>query len=183
VLGLTLAGLMAAGGCASPGSGLPPIPDPNSGAYRLGSGDQVRIIVFGDEQLTGQFRVDASGDIALPLIGNVHVAGLTTRELEHSVAAALDRRGLYNKPSVAAEVTDYRPVFILGEVAKPGQYPFQPGMTVVTAVAVGGGFTYRGVDNVFSIVRTEHGTAIEGRAGRQTLVQPGDVITVYERRF
>ena len=84
---------------------------------------------------------------------------------------------------MAVEVTSYRPVFILGEVARPGQYPFQPGMTVMTAAAVGGGFTYRAVDHVFSIVRTENGTAVEGRAGRQTLVQPGDVITVYERRF
>jgi polysaccharide export outer membrane protein len=182
-LGLGLCGILEAAGCATPGEGLPAVPDPASGVYRLGPGDQVRIIVFGDEQLTGEFRVDASGDIGLPLMGSVHAAELTTRQLERAVAAALERRQLYNKPSVAAEVTSYRPVFILGEVARPGQYAFQPGMTVMTAAAVGGGFTYRAVDDVFSIVRTENGKAVEGRAGRQTFVQPGDVITVYERRF
>lgn len=177
------AGVFGVAGCASPAANLPLVPAPASDEYRLGPGDQVRIIVFGEEQMTGQFQVDASGDIALPLLGSVHVAGLTTRQLETTIAQTLEQKKLYNKPSVAAEVTGYRPFFILGEVARPGQYPYQPGMTVVTAVAVGGGFTYRAVDNAFSIVRTTPDGAVEGRAERQTLVQPGDVITVYERRF
>jgi polysaccharide export outer membrane protein len=95
----------------------------------------------------------------------------------------MERSKLYRHPSVSAEVTIYRPIFILGEVSRPGQYPYQPGMTVVTAVAVAGGFTYRAVDDAFSIVRTTDGKPLEARAGRQDLVQPGDVITVYERRF
>ena len=80
-------------------------------------------------------------------------------------------------------MTSYRPIFVLGEVSKPGQYPYQPGMTVVTAVAVAGGFTYRAVKDYASVVRTLDGVAVEGKAVRQGFVQPGDVITVFERRF
>jgi polysaccharide export outer membrane protein len=81
------------------------------------------------------------------------------------------------------EVIAYRPVFVLGEVNKPGQYPWQPGMTVVTAVAVAGGFTYRAVDNYASVVRTVGSAAVEGKATRQSFIQPGDVVTIFERRF
>jgi polysaccharide biosynthesis/export protein len=176
-------GILQVQGCSRPAGGLPPIEDPVAGEYHLGPGDQVRIITFGEEQLTGEFRVDASGDIALPLVGNVHAAGKTPLQLEAATKDVLMRSRLYKNPSVSVEVVNYRPVFILGEVTKPGQYPYQPGMTVLTAVAVGGGFTYRAVDNVFSIVRTLDGKTTEGRAGRETLVQPGDVITIYERRF
>ncbi len=175
-----LAGLT---GCSAPGSDLPPVPRGDSSEYRLGPGDAVRIITFGEEQLTGEFRVDASGNISLPLIGDVHAEGLTPRQLEGAVAAALDRSKLYKNPSVSVEVVSYRPFFVLGEVSRPGQYPYQPGMSVLTAVAVAGGFTYRAVERNFSIVRTVDGHPVEGHAIRQTLVQPGDVITVFERVF
>jgi polysaccharide biosynthesis/export protein len=99
------------------------------------------------------------------------------------VSAALVRAQLIRAPSVAVEVTVYRPIFVLGEVNHPGQYPYQPGMTVVTAVAVAGGFTYRAVEDRASIVRSVDGKAVEERAERQTYVEPGDVITIYERRF
>jgi len=168
-------------GCA-PGRGLPPIP-PGSGEYRLGPGDAVRLITFGEDQLTGEFRVNDAGTIAVPLLGGMRAAGLTPAELEVSVAAALTRANLLRNPSVAAEVTAYRPIFVLGEVNKPGQYPYQPGMTVVTAAAVAGGFTYRAVNDYASVVRTRDGIAIEGKAARQTFIEPGDVITIFERRF
>ena len=84
---------------------------------------------------------------------------------------------------MAVEVIEYRPIFVLGEVAKPGQFPYQPGMTVVTAVAVAGGFTYRAIEDYAGVVRTDNGTAMEGRAARNSFLRPGDVITVFERRF
>jgi polysaccharide export outer membrane protein len=180
---LCLSLLPALAACGTPADRLPPIADAGSTDYLLGPGDQVRIITFGGEQLTGEFRVNPSGEIALPLLGNVRAAGLTSKQLEASVAAALKRSQLYKDPSVSVEVIAYRPIFILGEVAKPGQYAYQPGMTVVTAVAVAGGYTYRAMDDVASIVRTVHGRAVEGRAARQTYVEPGDVITIYERHF
>jgi polysaccharide biosynthesis/export protein len=156
-------------GCGGPAAGLPPVPEVDASVYRLGPGDQIRIITFGEQQLTGEFRVDAAGDIALQLDG--------------AVAAALSKAKLYRNPSVSTEVIAYRPIFVLGEVSRPGQYPYQPGMTVVTAVAVSGGFTYRAVQNQFSIVRNAGNRPIEGVASRETGVQPGDVITVFERIF
>ena len=175
--------LLAVTGCGGPGSRLPVLPNSDQEAYRLGPGDQVRIIVVGEENLTGEFRVNDSGNVALPLVGAVHAAGLTSGGLEAAVGADLRKYKLVSNPSVAVEVIAYRPIYVLGEVNKPGQYSYQPGMTVVTAVAVAGGFTYRAVEGYAAIVRTADGTAVEGRASRQSFVQPGDVITVFERRF
>jgi polysaccharide export outer membrane protein len=179
--GLCILGLLAS--CGGPGDDLPPLADAASASYSLGPGDQVRIITFGEENLTGEFRVNDSGNIALPLVGAVHAAGLTSGQLESAVAAALRRGDLVHHPSVAVEVIAYRPIYVLGEVNKPGQYTYQPGMTVVTAVAVAGGFTYRAVEGYAAVVRTVEGKAVEGRASRQAFVQPGDVVTVFERRF
>ncbi len=179
--------LTACGGglsaCGLPGDDLPPVPPAVTGEYRLGPGDEVRITTFGEQQLTGEFHVSDSGKVALPLIGSIDANGKTPLALAADIAKTLSASKLYLDPKVTAEVTTYRPIFILGEVSKPGQYPYLPGMTVVTAVAVGGGFTYRAVTSQFSIVRTIDGKAVEGKADRQTFVQPGDVITVYERLF
>ena len=175
--------LLVLAGCGRPGGDLAPLPAVDHATYGLGPGDQVRIITFGEDNLTGEFRVNDSGSIALPLIGAVHAAGLTSAELEAAVGAALRRGNLVRNPSVAVEIIAYRPIYVLGEVNKPGQYAYQPGMTVVTAVAVAGGFTYRAVQGYASVVRTSGETAVEGRANRQDLVRPGDVITVFERRF
>ncbi len=184
VVGLAAAPIAGLIGCGGPGSGLPRVADVDTNVYTLGPGDQIRIITFGEQQLTGEFRVDAAGEIALPLVGDVHAAGLTAKQLEGAVAQTLTRSKLYKNPSVSVEVINYRPIFLLGEVSRPGQYPYQPAMTVVTAVAVGGGFTYRAVTDRFSIVRTSNReTTSEGSAGRATFVQPGDVITVFERIF
>lgn len=180
-LAVSLLGALA--GCGTPGDSLAPVPRADTTDYRLGPGDQVRIITFADEQLTGEFRVSDSGNVALPLLGRIHAAGLTPTQLEGQVAQVLRSRNLYKDPSVAVEVIGYRPVFILGEVNRPGQYPYQPGMTVVSAAAIAGGFTYRAVEDHASIVRTAEGRAVEGRAERQTFVRPGDVITIYERVF
>ena len=169
-------------GCA-PGRDLPPLPGYQAQAYRLGGGDQIRIITFGEEQLTGEFRVDDQGRIAVPLLGGVVAAGKTPQQLEASMAEALRKRNLLRDPSVAVEVLAYRPIFVLGEVAKPGQYPYQPGMTVLTSVAIAGGFTYRGVQDYVSVVRTTGGTAVEGTAAPSAFVAPGDVVKVFERRF
>jgi polysaccharide export outer membrane protein len=173
----------ALGACAAPAADLPPVPPPDRSTYLLGPGDRVRVIIFSDQQLTGEFQVNDSGDVAVPLLGDVQARGLTSRQLEAKVAAGLRNSGLMKNPSVSIEVIAYRPIFMLGEVNKPGQYPYQPGMTAVTAVAVAGGFTYRAVEDVFSIVRNTGGRVIEGRATRQTLLAPGDVLTVYERYF
>lgn len=169
-------------GCA-PGRDLPPITEYRTQGYRLGGGDQIRVITFGEDQLTGEFRVDDQGRVALPLLGSVPAAGLAPQELEVRIAAGLKERNLLRNPSVSVEVLAYRPVFVLGEVAKPGQYPYQPGMTMLTTVAVAGGFTYRGVQDYAAVVRTTDATAQEGIITPSSFVAPGDVIKVFERRF
>lgn len=173
-------GLLA--GC-SPGRDLPLLPAYSPGNYRLGPGDQVRIITFGEEQLTGEFRVDDEGRVALPLLGSVKAAGRTPRELGTEIAAGLDHGDYLKNPHVTVEVVAYRPIFVLGEVSKPGQYPYQPGMTFLTGVAVAGGFTYRAVQDYASAVRTVDGKASEGRVVQSSFLMPGDVIKVFERRF
>ena len=168
--------------CA-PGSDLPPLPETPPGAYQLGVDDEVRIISFGEDQLTGKFRVNDRGDIAMPLIGTSPASGTTTSELEHRIAQRILDKKLLLDPSVSVEILSYRPIFVLGEVTKPGQYPYQPGMTVLTAVAVAGGFTFRAQTDEASILRKIDGHPVEGRVPRGTEVQPGDVVNILERYF
>ncbi len=170
-------------GACSPGRDLPDLRPAVSTAYRLGPGDAVRMIVVGEDTLNGEFRVSDSGSIALPMLGFIPASGLTPDGLADTVRAALVRANLHNAPSVSVEVTAYRPIFVLGEVAKPGQYSYQPGMTMLTAAAVAGGFTYRAVNDFASVMRTCDGIATEAKATRQSVILPGDVITIFERRF
>ncbi len=178
-----LTGMILLLAACSPGGDLQPIGEYKSTGYHLGGGDRIRIITFGEDQLTGEFRVDDQGHIALPLLGTVQAAGLTPQQLDASISDELKRRKLLRDPSVSVEVVAYRPVFILGEVAKPGQYPYQPGMTMLTTVAIAGGFTYRGVQDYAEVVRTVDNQAVEGKITPLSFVAPGDVINVYERRF
>ena len=157
--------------------------DYTPGAYKLGSGDQIRIITFGNEQLTGQFRVDDQGKVAMPLLGNVQASGLTPSEFADRLDADLKEQKFLKEPSVSVEVLAYRPIFVLGEVAKPGQYAYQPGMTVLTAVAVAGGYTYRAFQDYASDIRTSNGHAEEGRVTPRSFLAPGDVVKIYERHF
>jgi polysaccharide biosynthesis/export protein len=169
-------------GC-SPGSDLPPMADSPPTLYRLGAGDQVRIITTGETQLSGEFRVNDAGTIAVPFLGTVPVAGLTTAELATRIERSLVATKLFRNPSVVAEVIAYRPIFVYGEVTRPGQYPYQPGMTVLTAVTGAGGYTYRAVDKYAEVIRTEEGKVTEGRAAPLAAVRPGDVIRVFESIF
>lgn len=150
--------------CA-PGANQPPLSQYTSNGYRLGAGDQVRIITFGEDQLTGEFTVDDQGNISLPLLGTVRTAGYTPEELGQHIAAGLQSGNFLRRPSVAVQVIAYRPIFVLGEVNKPGMYPYQPGMTMLTAVAIAGGFTYRAVEDYAADVRTVSGHAVQGKIG------------------
>ena len=168
--------------CA-PGGQLPLLASDPPGTYHLGAGDELRIIVYGQQQLTGQFFVDASGDISVPLLGSLHASGLTRSELASQVADGLSQKGIILHPSVSIDVVQYRPIFVLGEVAHPGPYPYQPGLTMLSAVALAGGFTYRGVTERALVVRTEQGHAEQGRVVPDSFLQPGDVLKIYERFF
>ena len=148
--------------------------------YVLDSGDKLRVVVFGQEGLSNSYSVDSSGQITMPLIGAVAARGLTTAELKESIAARL-RQGYIREPHVAVEVETYRPFFILGEVAAPGQYPYVANMTVETAVAIAGGFTPRAQKRMVRLNRTAEG--VRGQVPVAYPVRPGDTIVVAERWF
>ncbi len=172
----------APGGLASqpPAGQQAPVQSPD---YRLGNGDKVRITVFGQQDLTGEYFVDGSGMLAFPLIGQVKAGGLTASELERAIANKLKPNYLKN-PDVSAVVLTYRPFYIVGEVKTPGSYPYVSGMTVINAVALAGGFTYRAKESSFYLTRQEKdGSKKRVEASQETPVQPGDVITVRERYF
>ena len=150
--------------------------------YRLDAGDKLRVVVFGQEGLTNSYAVDAGGAITMPLIGAVQARGLTPAELSRSIAAKL-RNGFIREPSVACEVETYRPFFILGEVAAPGQYPYVPNMTVESAVAIAGGYSPRALRNSVKMTRSNVAGSVSAVVPPTTLVNPGDTIVVGERWF
>jgi len=157
---------------------------PPAQGYRLDTGDQLRVTVFNQAQLTGDYRVGADGTISMPLIGEVSARGQTTGELEQTLTKRLSvEKNLLVEPSVNVQVEAYRPFFILGEVRNPGEYPCPYNTTVLSAVAIAGGFTYRARTDYVSITRKVDSQPAERRADRDSIVQPGDVIYVYERYF
>ncbi len=151
-------------------------------AYTLDTGDKVKVTVYGEDDLSGEYDVDGSGNVRLPLIGQVKAAGLTQHEFEIAIAAQLAQGYLIN-PKVSVQVTGYRPFSILGEVNKPGEYPFENGMTVLNAVALAGGYTYR-ADQSTVYVRRKGSLREEPQpADDRTRIFPGDTIRVDERIF
>ncbi|MFO1172551.1 MAG: polysaccharide biosynthesis/export family protein [Hyphomicrobiaceae bacterium] len=150
--------------------------------YLLDSGDRIRVFVYGQPNLTRTYPVDGAGFIAMPLIGTVKAQGLTTYDLAASITELLGRDYVRN-PEVAVEVVTYRPFNIIGEVRNAGQFAFQPGMTVETAVAVAGGFTPRADQHGFKITRKAGGATEEIEVMALDQVQPGDTVRVGERFF
>ena len=180
VLAALVAELLAA---CTPGADLPPMASYTTGSYMLGPGDQIRVIAFGVDRMSGQYGVDDAGNVSVPLIGTFHVAGATPAEASGVIKEKMIAGSFVRKPSVSVEVVVYRPIFVLGEVTKPGQYPFQPGMTMLSAVAIAGGFTYRAVEDYASDVRSVNGRALQGKITTDSFLAPGDVVKVYERHF
>ncbi len=150
--------------------------------YRMGSGDKIRVITFGEEALTGEFSIGGSGMVSLPLIGEVKAAGLSVPEFQSQVETKL-KEGYLKEPRVSVEVLNYRPFYILGEVEKPDTYPYTNGLTVVNAVATAGGFTYRANTKKVYIKRSDSSVEQEFPLSTSTLVAPGDTIRVGERFF
>jgi protein involved in polysaccharide export with SLBB domain len=157
-------------------------PSPST-PYRLGPGDRVRVAVYGEAQLSGEFTVSDGGEIALSLIGPVQAAGLDIRTLEQAIRARLAGGGYLRDPRVSAEVEGYRPFYILGEVQKPGEYAYSSGLTVLNAVATAGGFSYRANTHTVVIRHAGQDGALAGRLTPSTPVAPGDTVIVRERFF
>lgn len=151
--------------------------------YRLGAGDKVRITTFGEESLTGEFQVGGSGKVAVPLLGEISAIGLTAREFQGRLEAALKEGDFLKDPKVTVEVMNYRPFYILGEVNKPGEYPYTNGLTVMNAVATAEGFTYRANKGRVKIKRQSGEKEEEFPLTSTTPVAPGDTIRIPERFF
>lgn len=153
---------------------------PPRAAYQLGSGDRLRVIVFGEEDLSGEFEVDDTGAVSLPLVGEVGAGGRTLRSFEAAVRAQLSD-GYLKDPRVSVQVINYRPFYIIGEVEKGGEYPFVSGMHLLNAVAVAGGFTYRA--NTSKVFITRGNRELEFAVTPELRLEPGDVIRIPERFF
>jgi polysaccharide export outer membrane protein len=150
--------------------------------YRLDAGDRLRIVVYGQEGLTNSYAIDAGGSITMPLIGAVRARGLTPAGLASEITGKL-RNGYIREPSVAVEIEAYRPFFILGEVAAPGQYPYVPNMSVESAVAIAGGFSPRARRDRVTLTHTDAGGSIRTIVPLGTPIGPGDTVLVGERWF
>lgn len=150
--------------------------------YLLGPGDKLRITVFEEEDLTGEFFVAGNGAISFPLIGDVNAAGKTVKMVQDAITAKL-RDGYIKDPRVNAEVVTFRPYYILGEVAKPGEYPYSNGMTVLNAIATAGGFTYRANSRYVFIKRAGNSVEQRERVTGVLDLKPGDTVRVGARLF
>jgi polysaccharide export outer membrane protein len=159
-----------------------PAPMARDSGYHLDAGDKLRVVVYGQEGLTNSYAIDAGGAITMPLIGAVPARGKTPAGLATEIAGRL-RRGYIRDPSVAVEIESYRPFFILGEVAAPGQYPYVPNMTVESAVAIAGGFSPRAKRDQVTLTHTGDAGAMRTVVPLGTPLGPGDTVLVSERWF
>jgi polysaccharide biosynthesis/export protein len=151
-------------------------------APKLQPGDKIRVNVFGENTLSGDYEIDQSGQISLPLAGTVEALGLTQAELEQALAKKFRSEYLRN-PKVTVTIATLRPFYIMGEVTKPGEYPYKSGLNVLTALAVAGGPTYRASKNTVQIQRRGETSMREYPISASVPILPGDVIRVPERYF
>ncbi len=159
-----------------------PAPVTYDASYHLDAGDKLRVVVYGQEGLTNTYAIDAGGSITMPLIGSVPARGRTPAGLAAEITGKL-RNGYIRDPSVAVEIESYRPFFILGEVAAPGQYPYVPNMSVESAVAIAGGFSPRARRDSVTLTHTDGSGAMRAVVPLGTAVSPGDTVLVGERWF
>lgn len=155
---------------------------PSVAEYRLGVDDRVRVIVFNETELSGEFQVGADGNLAFPLVGGVAAVGKTTAEIATDYQAKLSDGYLVN-PRVSVEVVAYRPFFIMGEVKTPGKYPYSSGLTVLNAIATATGFTPRGEKRIVFIRRSGEALEKPYELTPDLMVLPGDTIRIGERFF
>ena len=150
--------------------------------YKVGSGDLLKITIFNQEELSGEYSINGTGQIALPLIGDINTKDLTVKQVEQGIANKLKPDYLLN-PRVNVQVLNYRPFYILGEVKEPQSYPYVDGMTYLNAVAIAGGFTYRAKEDHVMVVRMKDPKKTQIRLNMDERVMPGDVIHIEERFF
>src|SRR5215831_2961299 len=148
----------------------------------LQPGDKIRVDVFGEDKLNGEYQLDQAGQISLPLAGTIKAQGMTQAQLEQALSKKLRSEYLRN-PKVTVTVATLAPWYIIGEVNKPGQFDYRSGLNVLTAIAVAGGPTYRASRNNVQIQRRGETTMRDYPISASVPVLPGDVIKVPERYF
>jgi protein involved in polysaccharide export with SLBB domain len=149
---------------------------------RLSPGDKIKVIVFGEDKLSGDYQIDSAGGVSMPLAGTVQAAGLTKPELEQALTAKFKSEYLRN-PRVTVDVISFRPFYVLGEVKNPGEFPYRNGLNVLSAIAIAGGATYRANNTVVWIQRAGTTEFAEYPQSPSVLVMPGDVLRLQERYF
>ncbi len=155
--------------------------------YHLQTGDSLAVTVFEEEGLSGEYKIDGSGNVTLPLVGTIDVAGKDMRAIKDDITLAYSQNYLKD-PNITVEVAQYRPFYILGEVKKPGQYPYTENMTILNAVALSGGFTYRASRKKTrikrSVISSDYSTkTITYLSDLNSVILPGDVVEIGERLF
>lgn len=179
-LAMVLAGLAA---CAHQGSfPVGAAPEAATAAHRLAPGERLRITTYGEAALTGEFTIGAGGELAFPLVGTLPAAGKTPNELGAALRTAL-ADGFLAEPNVVVEVLAYRPFYVLGEVNEPGEFPYQPGLTVLAAIARAQGFTYRARQTRVFIKRAGEAEEREVALTSDLVIGPGDIVRIGERYF
>lgn len=172
---------LVASGCAGGPqvSSLPPAKTP----LPLESGDRIQVSVFGQESMGAETTLGNDGDVTLPLVGRVHLADMTPDDAETAIGSRLRASGLVVDPKVTVDIVKYRPIYVLGEVGKPGSYDYANNMTLIQAIALAGGYTYRAKMGEATVLR--HG--VKGDTPVQvsdtTPLEPGDVVNVPERWY
>ena len=149
---------------------------------KLAPGDRVRIALYGDEALTGEYDVAGDGSVSLPLVGAIPAAGLSIDGFRQAVEARLSQ-GFYQSPRVSAQVVSVQPIYVLGEVTRAGAYPFAVDMTLSKAAALAGGFTYRARENIVGLRRAGADDEVLVVADKALVLAPGDTVRILERHF
>jgi protein involved in polysaccharide export with SLBB domain len=152
-------------------------------AARIHAGDKLKIVVYGEEALSGTYDVSPGGTVSMPLIGSVRAVGRTPADLERDIANRYRSGSFLQEPKVTVAVAEFQPIYVLGEAEKPGQYPYRSGLDVLTAVATAGGFTYRASKSTILIRHADDNIWQRYSLAAPILVEPGDLIRIPERYF
>ena len=184
VAGIIGAALFLLAGCettptdsASVESAVEPVSE-----YKIAPGDVLNIVIYGHDDLSGDFTVDAEGSISMPLVNQVTAIGMSTSELESQLIDMLQPDYLRN-PDVSIKLTSYRPIYVLGEVQNAGSYPYQPNMSVLSAIALAGGYTYRASRSKLVVVRGDDESRQEFKIAENATLRPGDTLIIRQRFF
>lgn len=188
---LLVAAALSFAGCAdnaptlepsAPQASQPAATPASDAQYQLGSGDKIRVIVFGEKDLSGEFVVGDSGSVDMPLIGAVPARGASIVEFQSRMVKQL-RNGYLNDPKVSVEVLNYRPFFITGEVKNGGEYPYKAGLSLQDAVGVAGGYSYRAETSYAYVRRAGEDHEFKVSLASRVLIGPGDSVRIPERFF